>query len=376
MKILFTGFTSRTVGSERNVYDYFSNVFALEGVLKLAGHTVDTRSVSLIRDPCIDEDYDCALIGVAACQGLSSRFKLGACWALHKFGKRAGIFPSDGRNIYTFPSSVLTCLLGQHYDKVTDRQLDPIAYFLGDLQQEKNNVVDTDIGHHPEFRTVWRSVLERLPHGDKPRCAWPVLIPTHSWGSPLVYRQHFGVPVTIWDPTNVAIPMQFQPDQFGPDGRLLQNDRPRERAWIVSSLQDQSAWIKKQNCKWPVIVVGNKRKAREGQGIDYMPERELIETYYRQYWGHLAFGYPLSDGSWWRMRYIHAALAGAVTCCDPADAMKMPEAYKHSRVMLERFSDEKLANVALQQHQQLKTASWSVDRAVETVNTFVKELVI
>lgn len=379
MKILFTGFTSRTVGSDRNVYDYLSNVFVLQRALELAGHTVDARQVSLVSDPCIEEEYDCAIVGIAACQGLSSRFKLGAMWALHKFGDRAGIFPSDGKNIYIFPSSVRTCLTGEHFDKVKGQAMSPLEYFLGDLQQEKNNVVDTEIGH--SMLDVWQSVLEQLPHTDeKPSCRWPMLVPTHSWGNGSVYARHFGAKTTTWDPTNVAIPMQFKPEEFDRSGRIGGHDcghccvDTRERAWVVSSLQDQSGWLKKQKCKWPVMTIGNKRAARDGKGADYMPERELINTYYRKYWGHLAFGYPLADGGWWRMRYIHAALAGIVTCCDEADARKMPEDYKHSRIMLERFSDEKLTEVAYNQHLQLMDSAWTSDRAVAQVDTFVKEL--
>lgn len=375
MKILFTGFTSRTVGSDRNVYDYMSNVFVLQRALELAGHTVDARPVSLLEDPCVEEDYDCAVVGIAACQGLSSRFKLGAMWALHKFGDRAGIFPSDGKNIYVFPSSVRTCLTGDHFDKVQGRAITPLEYFLGDLQQEKNNVVDTEIGHR--MKAVWQDVLEQLPHTEvKPACRWPMLVPTHSWGNGAVYARHFGAKVTTWDPTNVAIPMQFgdRLDAYF-DGRYLwARETTRERAWIVSSLQDQSGWLKKQGCKWPVVTIGNKRAARDGKGVDYVPEETLIKTYYRNYWGHLAFGYPLAEGGWWRMRYIHAALAGIVTCCDEADARRMPDAYRHSRAMLERWSDEKLAEIALNQHLQLMDSAWTSDQAVAAVDGFVQGL--
>ena len=375
MKILFTGFTSRTIGSDRNVYDYISNVFVLQRALELAGHEVDVRPVSLLEDPCIEEDYDCAIVGIAACQGLSSRFKLGALWTLHKFGKRAGIFPSDGKNIYVFPSSVKTCLTGQHWDGAT--QLDPIDYFLGYLQREKNNTVDWQLGR--EMKDVWRSVLERMPHSDvHPKCDWPMLVPTHSWGNASLYARHFGAVVMNWDPTNVAIPMQFNPLTLGLDGRLLGTDtvprQDRERAWVVSSLQDQGQWIKKQKCKWPVITIGNKRKARDGEGVDYIPEMTLIKEIYTKYWGHLAFGYPLADGGWWRMRYIHAAMAGIVTCTDENDARKMPESYQFTRTSLERFSDEKLREVAHNQWLELMDTAWPADRAIATVDTFVRTL--
>lgn len=380
MRILFTGFTSRTVGSESNIYDYMSNVFVLEKALRLAGHDVDVRPVSLETDPCVEEDYDAAVVGIAACQGLSSRYKLGACWALHRFGKRAGIFPSDGKNIAVFPSSVLTCISGNHFDKVQKRHLDPVEYFLGDLQQERNNVVDQKLGHQPELMDVWRAVLKQFPYSvTKPECAWNVLIPTHSWGSELVYRRHFGRPVTLWDPTNVAIPMQFPDGTLALDGRLVQchtalaNERSRQ--WVVSSLQDQAAWIDKQRCKWPVLEVGNKRKARAGDGLEYMPEKDLIERVYTKNWGHLAFGYPLADGGWWRMRYVHAAMAGIVTCCDQNDARKMPGGYQFTRTQIEGMSDDSLARLAIRQWEELQAASWPAERAVETVDGFVKSLV-
>lgn len=385
MRVLFTGFTSRTIGSDRNVYDYMSNVFVLQRALTLAGHTVDVRPVSLETDPCIEEEYDVAVVGIAACQGLSSRFKLGALWALHRFGDRAGIFPSDGKNIYVFPSSVRTCLAGEHRDKMQGNvAIDPIDYFLGQLQQERNNILDVEVGR--QMKETWRQTLLDLPHTEvKPKCRWKMLVPTFTWGDPSVYARHFGADTTVWDPTNVAIPMQFADKELGPDGRFPwavctdtrvdhESVSTRERGWVLSSLQDQSGWLKKQACKWPVVVVGNKRKARDGDGIDYVPERELIDTYYRKYWGHLAFGYPLADGGWWRMRYVHAAMAGIVTCCDPNDARKMPPDYQHSRVMLERWSDERLAEVAFQQNLQLRSSAATADESVTTVDAWVRSL--
>ena len=374
MKILFTGFTSRTVGSDRNQYDYMSNVFVLERALTLAGHTVDVRPVSLLEDPCPEEDYDCAVVGIAACQGLSSRFKLGALWTLHRFGKRAGIFPSDGKNLYIFPNSVRTCLMGDHRDG--DVQLDPIDYLLGYLQREKNNVLDVELGR--QMKEVWREVLTRLPHVDgAPKCDWKMLIPTHSWGNPTVYERHFGTPVTNWDPTNVAIPMQFAADELGPDGRLCWADKKdREKRWVISSLQDQSQWVKRVKPKWPVVVVGNKRAARKGEAIAYVPERDMIASYYHDNWGHLAFGYPLADGGWWRMRYVHAALSGIVTYPDETDQIKMPDSYRFAKSQIEAMSDDRLAELAAKQHRNLMDTSWTADHAVTAVDRFVKGLVV
>lgn len=355
-----------------------SNVFVLQRALELAGHEVTCRPVSLLEDPCIEDDFDAAIVGIAACQGLSSRFKLGACWALHRFGSRAGIFPSDGRNVYTFPSSVKTCLTGVHKDG--DVLLDPIDYFLGYLQRERNNTLDAQLGADPQFKEVWRNVLCRLPHDDrKPLCAWPILVPTFAWGNPDVYQRHFGGHTAMWDPTNVAIPMQFPDGTLGPDGRLPfvheALNHERTRSWVLSSLQDQGPWVKKQSCKWPVITVGNKRLARGGgMAVDYVPELELIDQYYRTHWGHLAFGYPLAEGGWWRMRYVHAALAGIVTCTDENDARRMPDAYRHPRSQIERYDDAKLASLAREQHVQLGAASWPVDRAVAAVDAFVRGL--
>jgi hypothetical protein len=389
MKVLFTGFTSRATGSDRLQYDYQSNVFCLQRALELAGHEVDVRAVDPIMEPCIAEDYDCAIVGIAACQGFSSRFKLGALWALHSFGKRAGIFPSDGKNIYVFPGSVKTCLSGNHGER------SPYEYFLyGQLPKEKSNVIGVGCAEHPDMARIFQETLTRLPHTDHmPKCDWPMLVPIHAWGNVAVYGRHFGAVATGWDPTHVAIPMQFDASELGPDGRLAWAGAPsyhayidppapevpvvwgRKQAWVVSSLQDQSGWIKKQNCKWPVVVVGNKRKARQGEGEDYVPEKQMINEYYGNHWGHLAFGYPLADGGWWRMRYVHAAMAGIVTCCDENDARKMPLSFQHSRIMIERYSEEKLRALALEQWQELMASSWHSDRAIAVVDGFVKGLV-
>jgi len=378
MRILFTGFTSRTIGSDRNQYDYLSNVGVLAHTLELAGHKVDQRAVSLETDPCIEEDYDCALIGIATMQGLASRYKIGATWAMHRFGSRAGLFPSDGKNVSVFPSSVLTCLSGSHGDRT------PLEYFFyGQLDKEKPHFVEADIAAAMPGN-AFQSVLQRLPHSvHAPSCAWNILIPTHSWGNPLVYQQHFGAPVSTWDPTNIAIPMQFTPSELDADGRL-KFDGPtgtpadiggRKRAWVVSSLQDQGPWIKKQKCAWSVITVGNKRKAAKGEGDGYMPEKEMIASYYRDNWGALVFGYPLASGGWWRMRIIHAGMAGIVSCCDENDARCMPTAFKFSRISLEKSSDAKLAEVAEQQWQQLRSSAMSVDESVTLVDNFVKNLI-
>lgn len=377
MKILFTGFTSRTIGSDRNVYDYMCNVDVLRRTLELAGHEVDQRPVS-ITEKDVASRYDCALVGIAAMQGLSSRYKLSGLWTLAQFGERAGIFPSDGKNIYIFPGSVRTCLTGNHGVET------PLDYMLGALQKDRNNVIEAEEGglHDPEngYRDIWRETLEALPHDEKsPKSRWKVLIPTHSWGKARVYERHMGNTVTIWDPTNVAIPMQFHPDTLAPDGRLIDvhealNASSRKREWILSSLQDQSGWLKKMNPKWPVVVIGNKRSARDGKGLDYVPEQELIENYYTKYWGHLAFGYPLGDGGWWRMRYIHAAMAGIVTIPGELDAMSMPPAYKHSRSLVETYSDERLQKIAAEQYLQLRESAWPTEQTVAVVDGFVRDL--
>jgi hypothetical protein len=374
MKILFTGFTSRTVGSEKNTYDYMSNVFVLEQALKLAGHDVTTRQVSLMEDPAIEEDFDVAIVGVAACQGFSSRFKLGALWALHRFGSRAAIFPSDGKNVAVFPNSVRTCMVGNHGER------SPYEYFLYG-QLESTNVIDADLAAQAEFAEIFQATLNRLPWKEgAAHCDWPVLMPLHSWGNPLVYQRLFGAPVTMWDPTNVAIPMQFPTTALtclDNSGRLPFADafNSRERKWIVSSLQDQSAWLKKMKTTWPIVTVGNKRAARKGEGLEYVPELEMISDYYAHNWGHLAFGYPLADGGWWRMRYVHAALAGIVTYADELDQIRMPDPYRFARSQIERMEDNRLALLAHEQYNALMATAWSKDRAVATVDSFVKSLV-
>lgn len=377
MKILMTGFTSRTIGSDRNTYDYVSNVFLLRRVLELGGHEVDIRKVSLETDVCVEEDYDCALVGVGACQGLSSRYKLGALWALSRFGKRAAIFPSDGKNVYIFPSSVRTCLTGTHADHGTP--ITPIDYFLGKLQGEKCNIWEAELGGEAMYREVWQKILEQLPHVEgKAKCSWPVLVPLHSWGDARAYERHYGAPTMMWDPTRVAIESQYSTDELASDGRFvfvheaLANER--ERRWVCASLQDNAQWLKKQKLSWPVIEIGNKRKAAAGQATEFVPEKQLVDEYYRHNWGNLAFGYTLAEYGWWRMRFVHAGMAGQVAMADDATQMRMPLSYRQPRSLVERWPDEKLASVAQQQWIDLKSKSWSTDQAVQAVDDFVKEL--
>ncbi len=376
MKILFTGVTSRGVGSDRNIYDYMCNVNVLAEALRKAGHEVDHRPVSLMTDPCPEEDYDCALVGVGALNGFSSRFVLGAMWTLSRFGKRAGIFPSDGKNVAIFPASVGSCGPGGEH------QCGPFPAYINGESRNPNNVIE-----HEFFRQQagageqWlAAVLNNLPQTGRLRCAYKALFPLHSWGKPDVYGRAWGCEAFGWDPTNVAIPMQFPSSTLALDGRLpfvhgaLATERKRE--WVLASLQDNSAWLKKLKPSWPVASVGNKRAAKAGTGNEYVPEETIIHDYYRNYAGTLAFGYPLGHGGWWRMRYIHAALAGCVTCCDATDAIPMPDSFKHSRIMLERWPNEKLAEVALAQHEDIKRTAWSVAETVDAVDLFVKGLTV
>lgn len=379
MKVLITGFTSRTIGSDRNVYDYVANVSLMVQAIRAAGHAVDIRALSLVDDVDPQDDYDVTLVGVAACQGLSSRYKLSGLWALHKFGKRAGIFPSDGQNVKVFPSSVLTCLSGNHHDnRDNNRKLDPVDYMLGFLQRERNNVVDAKLGF--EMKDVWRDVLNRLPHSlTAPKCEWPVLVPTFPWGKSVVYQRHYGSPfATCWDPSPFALDHIRASvfNELGTDGRLLPLGE-RERQWVLAALQDNSKWLAKQRCAWPVLEIGNKRKAADGLGEAYIPETELFRQTYRENWGVLGFAYgaPLSgDGGWWRTRVIHAAMAGAVYVADKDDARCMPAPYDLSRALVERWSNDRLADQAGAQHEVLMQTLLSKDESASRVDTFLRSL--
>lgn len=346
MKILFTGFTSRTVGSDRNVYDYLSNVDVLRRALELAGHEVDARPVRLLTDADVEDQYDCALVGVAAANGLSSRYKLGACWALHQFGKRAAIFPSDGRNVGVFVNSCRTCL--------------HVPRFLGEKMRERNNIIDHEIGEN--YAPVWTEVLSTLEGSRKPH-PWKMLVPVFSWGDPGRYSYAFGTFAAGWDPTNLAVPMQSWLQNLG-------FSHPRARQWVLATLQDNDRWVEKQGFKWPVKSVGNKRK-----GLDYIPEEQLVKDQYSTNWGMLAFGYPLAEGGWWRMRLVHAAMAGCVTCCDAKDASVIGGPYKKGRIHIEGMTEDELNDLAHAQRDYLFQQAWPAERSIEAVDKFVKGLV-
>lgn len=350
MRILFTGFTSRTVGG-RAVYDYLSNVDVLRRSLETLGHVVDQRRVSLTETD-LTERYDVAFVGIAACNGLSSRFKLGALWTMSQFGSRAALFPSDGRNVGVFVNSVRTSI----------RNLDT---FLGGKLGERNNVVEHEIGAASSWHPTWLDLLPRLLTGSerRGRHVWQMLVPTFSWGSAEPYARAFDAPVTVWDPTSLAWPMQFQHrDQMS----AITN---RARTWVMPTLQDNDRWLDHNRGSWPVIQVGNKRK-----GEPYISEIELINTFYRQNWGTLAFGYPLAEGGWWRMRYVHAAIAGAVTCCDRGDGQVAGAPYRHSRPDIEGMTEPQLNTLAAQQWAWLFDRAKTREETLEVLRSFVSKL--
>lgn len=353
MRILFTGFTSRTVGS-KSLYDYLSNVLVLRRALEAAGHEVDCRRVRLEGDDLeIEQHYDAAMIGIAACNGFSSRYKLGALWTMNRFGRRAGIFPSDGRNIPMVMNSVATSI----------RNPDT---FLGYKMLDKNNIIDYQLGSTPQMRAIWNETLQRLRDGQHTS---PMLVATFPWGTTQPYATMFKTKVTQYDPTNLAWPLQLEStERWAEIGE-------RRRAWIAPSLGDQDSWLNKNLGEWHVIEVGNKRR-----DDGYVPELELLQRY-RTFEGVLAFGYPMMPAAagWWRSRFMHAAIAGAVLCCDIKDRQAIStwavnNPYGASRPEVEALQGPELRALAARQYDFFFSSAWSAERAAQTVDTFVKGL--
>lgn len=334
MKILLTGFTTRMAGSERIRYDYVTSVSVLKDALTRAGHQVEQRTVRVGESL---KGYDAALVGLCPPNSLTARFIFGSFWTLNAMNRRVALYADDW-SIINVQNAIRTML------KVYPDRLFRLE-----------NRVDRDVAQEARYLPIWQGILQNLAG----ECSWPILLPLFSWGKPEVLLD--GVLKTrglVYDPTAYHL-----------ENYTERASEPRERRWVLATLQDHSSWVDKQRFTWPVLTMGNRRR-----GEPFQPEAKIFELYTRS-WGVLSPLYPKNGSGWWRHRYLMAAQAGAVLYADPKDARHIPcRHYQVSRAHLEAAADDELAAIAAGQREFLLQSAWRRDQVIEALDTYVREL--
>jgi hypothetical protein len=136
----------------------------------------------------------------------------------------------------------------------------------------------------------------------------------------------------------------------------------RKTEWFNASLStDAHLWTEAQHLKWPVRAVGGKLLGQER-----MLESQIVWAY-GGYKGVLCPTYQHAGCGWWRVRYIHAARAGAILGGDPVEFEMIHPCYDLTLHEIEDMDNVLQKEIATSQAAQLAYRS-------DTITTTIKKL--
>jgi len=153
------------------------------------------------------------------------------------------------------------------------------------------------------------------------------LAPLFPWGD----VKAMGLPVDDirhWDPSS----LYFKFEQ--PKSNFTVWDK-RKTEWYNASLSKEAhEWAIAQDLQWPIHSVGGK-----ALGQPRILESQIVWEY-GTYKGVLCPTYAHAGCGWWRVRYLHAAIARSILGSDPKETGMVHPAYGYSLKEIEKMSDE------------------------------------
>lgn len=204
------------------------------------------------------------------------------------------------------------------------------------LQERMDAIICLDDWAFQKVLPSWEHVI---PAADFAEHVW--LAPLFPWGD----TKKMGLPVDqilTWDPS----PLYEMP----PCHQLAWQQRKTE--WYNASLSKEAHdWATAQNLLWPIHSVGGK-----SLGQARILESDVVWQY-GSYKGVLCPTYAHAGCGWWRVRYLHAAHAGAVLGGDPKELGMIDPSYSYTLRELEKMDDVQLQLVAAQQAVNLRHAT-------------------
>lgn len=343
MKILITGFTPRTTGSDKLTYSIMSNVTPLVKVLRMLGHTVESKPVVVESE--IEKEYDLAFVAITVPQSLSSRYVYGALWAVERFGVERTRFFMDDWLATQIQSQFQSAL------RNPERRL----YSLS------NRFCFEAAKRHTDVWLKWFQFLSTQKY--------QLLIPAFPWARPkLLLPKLQNIQPVIFDPTPLAlIDPEVTCGSTQPIELTLLPPEQRERKWTLAAMRDIRDWFAKQRFEWPVEKLGNKRMQER-----IVTERELLNIY-GQRWGVLGapYGSTVAAGGGWRARYIHAAITHSVLLLDTEEGRTAGKPYELWKYKVEKASTDQLVDIAEAQREHLFNNTWTLDQLKQNINAYV-----
>ena len=186
-----------------------------------------------------------------------------------------------------------------------------------------------------EIMPTWAKVIDLQKLQSR---TW--LAPLFPWGD--VNKMGLQVKrIVAWDPSPLYIPPPVHQLAWG----------QRKQEWYNASLSTGAhLWATAQRLTWPINSVGGKQL-----GQPRKLESDIVWEY-GFYKGVLCPTYEHAGCGWWRVRYLHAKLAGCVLGGDRMELGAIGPAYSFTLHEIESMDDEMLKQLVVGQQKELLTA--------------------
>jgi hypothetical protein len=334
MKILVTGFNALSIGTARSPLNIATSARVLPEVLKELGHEVIQKAIIPGEDV---SSYDKVFVFVFGPNSLSARYWYGAAYTIIK--RPDAIISIDDWQTKDSVSGFGTFSRG-HWRiwKKVSQAGNPVGKVYWDEAQAYKKEIE-------EF--VDRFAFEKWPH--------KLLVPAYDGGN----LDELGMKadsIINWDPTPYTNTYLNHPDASD----LFSNEnKEREKSWILASLVSKDNWFSKQSFKWQVKRFGNVKEKQPR-----LKEHELFQEY-KKVWGMISPPhYHTAKGSgWWRVRYKIAQDAGNIIWAHPEEAKVLGLNYDLDRI--ESCTNEELKDILKYQDEILSKKFWTKERTKE-----------
>lgn len=339
MKVLVTGFTSKGIGTNKNVLEIATAANCLPRALRECGIEVDHRVV--VPGDDISE-YDKVVVFAFAPNSLPSSYLYGGLYTLLK--RPDAYIALDDWQTRDIPNGCRTFAREDHWrlwKRVSKAGNSVGKKFFDEAQPYKKEMEDliTELG----FKK-WN---------------FKVLAPMYDGGD----SSQLGIDceeIIPWDPTPVTDSYRAKKDTLF---SALEHHGDKEREWIMASLIQKQSWLNRQNFTWKVTGYGN-----VNLGQKRITEPELYKEYLRVRGILIPPHYHTIKGSgWWRVRYGMIADAGCIAYGDLEETKLFGYSYKIRNNDIEYMSDKGLDDLAQAQKEDFISTVWNKNR----LNTFI-----
>jgi hypothetical protein len=349
LTILVTGMTRAQTSDGAALGNQWAAQLMVDA-LRDAGHAVDHRP------PCIDDEkldeYHVVLVGITSLSGFPCDFKYPALDTIARVHTRRG----RGRGLLFFLDD---WQVSEIYNSFREVSRHGARRLLEPTRNGKRAGYEWACAN-ADALISWVKALLEWP--------WPTtIIPKFSWGDGqiLIDKPKAGIAKNRG--------MQARSFEFVDPSPYCQRHpvlipAQRERAWVSAALTcGTDEWLAKQAFTWTVEQYGRKKRGQQQLAVDDLVGR------YASTRGVVSTPYPHAGSGWWRERFVHAAQAHSVIYADPREVRGLGDAFRVPLSVIERSTDEQLAEIANEQARELEARMWPAERLRMELDRIVRE---